>query len=326
MKSSVLSYTIGAVILTIFAGYSANAAPAASKPLLIGPLQLLLFTADGTPARTYPAPCSTTSTNTVGMQFNRLPPGSFVMGSPVTELGRSADEKEHSVRLSGFSIQTKEITKAQWEAVMGGGTDPSSGLDNCVDDNTCPVTDVSWYDAVGFANALSTAEGKTPCYNLSACSGTVGVNFTCTSVGINSSCTGYSLPTEAQWEYAARATTSTAFYNGAITNTACNDPKLKLIGWYCGNANNTTHAVAQKTANSWCLYDMSGNVEEWTQDWYGTYPTAVELDPDGSATGTKRVYRGGSFLSNASHGRSAYRNSATPDSLGSNVGLRLVRP
>ncbi len=111
----------------------------------------------------------------------------------------------------------------------------------------------------------------------------------------------YRLPTEAEWEYSARAGSTTAFYNGGITELYWGyDPNLSAIGWYCGNAGSTTHPVAQKQANAWGLYDMSGNVWEWVQDWYGAYPTGAVTNPTGaSSSGSSRVFRGGSCDNNA---------------------------
>jgi len=137
----------------------------------------------------------------------------------------------------------------------------------------------------------------------------------------------YRLPTEAEWEYAARAGTTTAFYNGGITNSGynCNsDPNLDKIGWYCGNASNKTHAVKGKDANSWGLYDMSGNVWEWAWDWYGSYGGDV-TDPVGPSSGSYRVTRGGRWYSVARTCRSANRDDRSPGNRGYNLGIRLSR-
>ena len=138
---------------------------------------------------------------------------------------------------------------------------------------------------------------------------------------------GFRLPTEAEWEYAARAGTTTAFANGDITATGCKkDDKLDAIGWYCGNANNRTHPVAQKQPNKWGLYDVHGNVWEWCQDfWTSEYSSSTETDPQGPSRGHHRVHRGGGWNSNAEVCRSACRGTSKPGSRFSWVGFRLAR-
>jgi formylglycine-generating enzyme required for sulfatase activity len=194
------------------------------------------------------------------------------------------------------------VTQGQWQQVMG--SNPSY-FAACGSD--CPVETVSWDDAQLFIEALNTSEGRTDCGP---------IPNTC-----------YTLPTESQWEYAARGGTVTAFYSGDITYTDCTvDSNLDAIGWYCGNASSTTHPVAQKAPNNWGLYDMSGNVFEWCSDWYGTYPAGPVADPVGAATGSFRVTRGGSWDKNARYARSAYRNINTPGNRDNNLGFRLVLP
>jgi formylglycine-generating enzyme required for sulfatase activity len=252
-------------------------------------------------------------TNSIGMEFSLIPAGSFVMGSPdgtgdathrpvwPAEAGRDSDERQHIVSLSTpFYMQTTEVTQGQWTEIMG--SNPSS-FDTCGTD--CPVESVSWNDAQNFIDALNAREGRTNCHT---------TPNTC-----------YSLPTESQWEYAARGGTVTAFYNGDITNTGCSplDPNLDKIGWYCGNANSTTHPVAGKVANNWGLYDMSGNVWEWCEDVYDDYPDGPVTDPPGGTTGSNRVIRGGSWDDFARYARSAGRSSGSPDVSGSDLGFRV---
>ncbi len=137
----------------------------------------------------------------------------------------------------------------------------------------------------------------------------------------------YRLPTEAEWEYAARAGSTTAFPNGGITMTdnSCDyDPNLDAIGWYCGNSDRETHPVAQKQANAWGLFDMSGNIREWIQDWYGDYPIGSVTDPTGPSTGSSRVLRGGSWNDHAWICRSAYRYWISPDNRIFSLGFRLA--
>jgi len=194
-----------------------------------------------------------TYTNSLGQTFVLLPAGTFTMGSPSDEPGRSDDETQHQVTLTQpFYMQTTEVTQAQWEAVMGSNPSYFSGCP------TCPVENVSWDDIQVFIGYMK-ARGE----------GT------------------YSLPTEAQWEYAARAGSTTAFYNGGITETGGGyDPNLNVIGWYFYNSGFKTQPVGQKAPNPWGLYDMSGNVREWCWDWYGSYGSAAVTDPTGPSSGS----------------------------------------
>ena len=130
---------------------------------------------------------------------------------------------------------------------------------------------------------------------------------------------------DAEWEYAYRAGTTTAFYNGDITDYS-NDPKLDLIGWYYFNSGYTTHPAAQKDPNDWGLYDMAGNVWEWTWDWYGgAYPSNGVTDPTGPGSGSYRVARGGSWSNDAVNVRAAFRVSTNPDGRARGLGFRLAR-
>jgi len=231
-------------------------------------------------------------TNSFGMTFNLILPGTFTMGSPSDELYRDDNETEHEVTLTTrFYMQTTEVTQGQWEAIMG--SNPST-FTSCGSD--CPVENVSWEDVQTFLTALnSMGEGT------------------------------YRLPTEAEWEYAARAGSTSAFANGDITAEQCTyDSNLDAMGWYCYNGSSTTHPVALKDANAWGLYDMHGNVYEWVQDWYGTYPTDLVTDPTGPASGTDRVLRSGSYNYYARYCRSANRNTHSPDYSYSSGGFRLV--
>ncbi len=201
-------------------------------------------------------------TNSIGMTFVWIPPGRFRMGSPENEPDRDSDEKQHWVTLSkGFYMQTCETTQRQWERIMS--SNPSH-FRECGDD--CPVEGVSWHDVQTFIKQLNQKEEKK-----------------------------YSLPTEAQWEYAARAGSSTAFPNGEITDTGCSDPNMDAMGWYCGNAGRKTHPVGLKQHNDWGLYDMHGNVWEWCSDRYGNYPDGSVTDPVGYPVDSQplRVIRGG---------------------------------
>jgi formylglycine-generating enzyme required for sulfatase activity len=243
--------------------------------------------------------CQTTEpqetwTNDFGMTFVLIQPGTFVMGSPEGETGRDSDEVQHHVTLTQkYYLQTTEVTQGQWKAVMG--SNPSD-FSSCGDD--CPVEQVSWEDAQAFIEKLNQHENANR----------------------------YSLPTEAQWEYAARAGSTTALANGNLVETNCSlDTNLNAMGWYCGNADSKTHQVAQKQPNAWGLYDMHGNVYEWCQDWYDSYPDISVTDPGGASSGSSRVLRGGSWSYYALSCRSAKRSNDYPGRRNSIFGLRLSR-
>lgn len=248
--------------------------------------------------------------NTIGMKFVYIQPGTFMMGSPSSEPGRDDDERQHRVTLTrGYKMQTTEVTQGQWRAVMGSNR---SKFKNCGDN--CPVEQVSWNDAQEFIRVLDQKEGTNR----------------------------YRLPTEAEWEYAARAGSSTVFTNGGITEFKCGyDSKLDAMGWYCGNSGVTyggcydastwggpkcggTHPVAGKQSNALGLYDMHGNVWEWCQDWKGDYPAGSVTDPTGPSSGSNRVNRGGSWNNNARNCRPANRNRNKPGNRNNDLGFRLA--
>ena len=188
---------------------------------------------------------STTIKNSIGMELVKIPAGTFTMGSPANEKDRSDDEKQHQVTISkDFYLGKYEVTQAQWTAVMGNNPSNFKG-------ENLPVETVSWEDAQEFIKKLN-AKGE----------------------GI------YRLPTEAEWEYAARGGTTGAYYGNV------ND-----IGWFTDNSGGKTHPVGQKQANGFGLYDTSGNVWEWCSDWYGEYPSGSLTDPTGATSGSIRVNR-----------------------------------
>jgi formylglycine-generating enzyme required for sulfatase activity len=234
---------------------------------------------------------SSGGTNSIGMTFVAIAAGSFQMG----------DGTQHRVSLTkSFLMATTEVTQGQWRAVMG--SNPSD-FSSCGAD--CPVEDVSWFDAVKFANALSKKEGLRAAYRISG-----------KSVSWDKSANGYRLPTEAEWEYAARGGEEHV-YSGS--NTA------STVGWTSENSGGKTHKVAGKRANAWGLYDMSGNVWEWCWDWYGKKYGGSSTDPVGPQSGDYRVRRGGSWLSFPASARVANRYRRIPDARSDFLGLRLVR-
>jgi len=263
-----------------------------------------------------------------------IPAGSFTMGSPPPEPCREQlangykKETLHEVKLThSFEIQTTEVTRGQFQGVMS--YDPSV-LKTC--GLSCPVETVSWHEMAAYCNALSTQMGYGACYQ---CSGS-GASVTCSEASLYSgagvyTCPGYRLPTEAEWEHAYRAGTTTAYYNGPNNPALCSecsplDANLNKIGWYCGNSNYTIHPVGQKNANTWKLHDMAGNVWEWCHDW-GTDDLGSSLvtDPFGSATGTHRVIRGGAGSVKSPAARAAARYFYKPDSTVQNLGGRCCR-
>lgn len=213
--------------------------------------------------------------------------------------GGNTDEwPVHSVRLSPFVMMESEVTRAQYLQVMG--SDPS-GLDGCAE---CPVESVSWFDAVAFANKLSEAQGLRPAYRISG-----------ESVSWDQSANGWRLPTEAEWEYAARGGASFV-YAGSDDATS--------VGWFDTNATRTM-PVCGRQRNGYGLCDMSGNVWEWVWDWYDFYAPREQDDPSGPQSGEYRVFRSGSWDNGPRGLHATTREAATPDTRYVSLGFRLAR-
>ena len=271
------------------------------------------------------------------IEMTWIPAGTFTMGSPTNEPGRYTDEIQHEVTLtSGFYMGVYQVTQDQYLSVTG--SNPSGWLSDPTSEEIQgkrPVERVTWYDAVEFCNTLSILEGLSSYYIIDKVNKDPNnTNITDTikwTVTINSVATGYRLPTEAQWEYACRAGTITAFNDGVTNNHA--DSAVGLLAWLGYPLNSITHEVGKKKANAWGLYDMHGNVWEWCWDWKGNYPGEAETDPIGAFSGTSRVRRGG-YNGPTDMARSAFRgsfdpslkDSDAPPNLRYNVGFRLVRP
>jgi formylglycine-generating enzyme required for sulfatase activity len=271
-------------------------------------------------------PTGTANDRCAPIGMNYIPAGTFTMGSPLTEVRRSDNEEEHTVTISrGFFIDQTEVTQGQWKA-RSGGTNPSwfqspTGTDQTISNSndSGPAEEMDWYAAVAFANARSAARGLTSCYTLTGCTDAAngwkdGVHSGCTgAIFAGLTCTGYRLPTESEWEYAARAGTTEARYG-----------PFDSVGWFINSGGLRTQAVAGKTANNFGLYDMLGNVEEWTGDWYsGDWPGTV-TDPTGPTVGSDRVFRGGSWFSQPWNARAASRFADMPYTRENDRGFRLA--
>lgn len=243
-----------------------------------------------------------------------IPAGSFPRGGQNIHITRP------------FAMTVTEVTQGQWKDIAG-GTNPSSFVP-C--GNDCPVERADWYSAIAYANALSIALSLPACYVLEGCADPTsgwqdGLHFGCTSVRFDEGldCLGFRLPTEAEWEYAYRAQTTTDYYQGSWSGAVCDDA-LAPLAWYSCNSGNNTHVVAEKRPNAWGLFDMSGNVAEWVWDWSGSFDTHTQ-DPFGPANGTQKVLRGGSWGDSAGDARATSRSSNSPTIPLSRVGFRLVR-
>jgi len=237
-----------------------------------------------------------TFTNSIGMKFVAIPRGTFMMGSRLSasEVAGKYGGKEsyytdehprHRVTISKpFYIQTTEVTQGQWKAIMGNNPAYFKG------DNR-PVERVSWNDAKEFIGKLNRKEGTDK----------------------------YRLPTEAQWEYACRAGSTTSYSFGD------SDSQLSSYAWYSSNSSSQTHPVGGKRPNAWGLYDMHGNVWEWCEDWFGKYPSGQVTDPKGAPSGSDRVLRGGSWDDGARSVRSANRGRHGPGGRDDDDGFRVAR-
>jgi formylglycine-generating enzyme required for sulfatase activity len=236
-------------------------------------------------------------TNSIGMMLVLIPKGTFMMGSPESEKGRDKDdETQHEVTISkDYYLGVIEVTQGQYEKVMG--TNPSHFQKQFIrksDSSMYPVEQVSWEDAVDFCKKLSELPEEKKAGRV------------------------YCLPTEAEWVYACRAGSKSAYSFGETSKS------LGDYAWFDRNSKGQTHPVGERKPNAWGLYDMHGNVWEWCSDRYGEYPKVAVSDPVGPREGSVRVLRGGSWCDVAASCRSAIRRRYVPSIRGNDLGFRLA--
>ena len=229
-----------------------------------------------------------TTVNRIGMELVLIPAGSFRMGGDkVNEQAEDHENPRHMVKFGGAFLMGKyAVTQMQWSEIME--TNPSEFLDDLR-----PVERVSWHDVQAFIRKLNAKEDTN----------------------------AYRLPTEAEWEYAARAGSENAYTFGSDTNT------LNQYAWYQKNSEGQSHPVGQLNPNAWGLYDMHGNVHEWCQDWFDRnyYSQSPSIDPLGPAKGLAKALRGGDWGSEDWYCRCASRSLRSPDRRSNRLGFRLVR-
>ncbi|OED36478.1 hypothetical protein AB833_26760 [Chromatiales bacterium (ex Bugula neritina AB1)] len=255
-----------------------------------------------------------------------LPAGEFNMGSAESEANRDTDELQHRVSITRpFAISQTEVTQGQYQLATGKTaiSDCSDGIDVGTGGNL-PVVCVSWFDAVEYANAMSRIEGLTEVYE---------INYS--DVNWKKEANGYRLPTEAEWEYAARAGTSTTFVGTDSENAVCEfanvadrTASLKHSDWNsfaCDDSHVYLSPVENRRFNAWWLYGFGGNALEWVWDWYGDYDTNDATDPSGPVDGQFRVIRGGSFNFGPRNARVANRGWYVPGARNGSLGFRLSR-
>jgi formylglycine-generating enzyme required for sulfatase activity len=230
-----------------------------------------------------------------------IPPGTFRMGSPTNETDRSIKEgPQADVTIShGFWMGKYLVTQGEYQALIGNNPSFFNASNGYGVDLSRPVDSVNWYDATAYCAQLTERERA---------AGRIPANCI------------YRLPAEAEWEYACRAWTSTRFSYG-------DDPgytNLTNYGWYFNNSSHMTHSVGQKLPNPWGLFDMHGSLEEWCQDWYGSYGGGTLVDPPGPPSGSLKVIRGGYWEDTPSYCRSASRDEHEPDARHYHLGFRVV--
>ena len=245
--------------------------------------------------------------------FLLLQGGKYIMGSPASEISRELDEKQRQITIPAFYMGTREVSQREYRELMGENPSQFKG-------DELPVENISWFEAVAYCNARSLHEGLEPAYTFTGTDDAPAVVW-------NLDANGYRLPTEAEWEYACRAGTTSPFSTGGNVTTA----QANYYGTYPYNDNptgqyrNTTTPTGSFPPNPWGLYDMHGNVWEWCWDWYGAYDDTALTQPLGPTSGTYRVNRGGGWNDFGRHLRSSYRAACPPDAKTFNLGFRLAR-
>jgi len=254
-------------------------------------------------------PVQTSSAN-LPANFVLVPGGTFTMGSPLSEAEHSNIEVQHQVSLSAFAISKYDVTFDEYDAYCQ-ATGTAKPSDSGMGRGSRPVISVTWYDAVAYCNWRSQQEGRKPAYTISG-----------NNVSWDQSANGYRLPTEAEWEYAAKGGPQASSL--AVNAVYAGSPNIDQVAWYSDNSGGKTHPVGQKAPNGLGLYDMAGNVWQWCWDWYGSYSTGSQSDPTGAASGGDRVLRGGGWVNLARLVRSATRGGDGPGYRDDCNGFRLV--
>lgn len=249
-----------------------------------------------------------------GLEMVSVKGGEYLMGSPASEFERQKDEVQHKVRINDFMLARYEVSQNLYRDVMGANPSAHQG-------GALPVENISWFDAVRFCNALSKREGLTEAYTIVEKDGETEVTW-------KREANGYRLPTESEWEYAARAASTSPFNTGENINA----DQANYYGTYPYRDGASqlyraeTVPVNTFSANAWGLFNMHGNVWEWCWDRYGPYPTeALSDNPTGTELGRYRVNRGGGYNDFSKHLRSAYRAAHNPENKTFNLGMRLAR-
>jgi formylglycine-generating enzyme len=269
-----------------------------------------------------PLPAQTPPNAPAGMVL--IKGGTFTMGSPANEPEREDDETQHKVTVSSFYMGKYEVTQKEYQEIMKDNPSYFKG-------DNLPVENISWYHAIVYCNKRSEKEGLTLAYTINTQQSNLNNKNNKDpykwTVTWNKNANGYRLPTEAEWEYACRAGTTTPFNTGNNITTS----QANYNGNYPYNKNakgeyrEKTTPVGSFAPNAWGLYDMHGNVAEWCWDWYMAYPTGKQTDPVDALIGSNRVVRGGNWFIIGQALRSAFRGVGNPSDQNEDLGFRLVR-